>query len=140
MLVKRTDPLHRELNWLKDEMQRVFGTEISSRRPNLDPAISMWEAEDAYYVEIELPGLKEKDVTIELSDENVLTVKGERVCPQDRTDQWIFNHGRYGKFAREFKLTRAIDSDGILAHLEDGLLQVALTKREKQANQKIEIN
>ncbi|MBT7256828.1 MAG: Hsp20/alpha crystallin family protein, partial [Planctomycetaceae bacterium] len=104
------------------------------------PAISMWEAEDAYYVEIELPGLKEKDVTIELSDENVLTVKGERVCPQDRTDKWIFNHGRYGRFEREFKLTRAIDSDGILAHLEDGLLQVALTKREKQANQTIQIN
>jgi HSP20 family molecular chaperone IbpA len=37
-------------------------------------------------------------------------------------------------------LTRAIDSDGILAHLEDGLLQVALTKREKQVNQKIQIN
>ncbi|MDE0817708.1 MAG: Hsp20/alpha crystallin family protein [Pirellulaceae bacterium] len=140
MLVKRMDPLHSELNWLKDEMQRVFGPEISSRRPSLAPAISMWEAEDAYYVEIELPGMKEKDVTIELSDENVLTVKGERVCPPDRIDKWILNHGRYGRFEREFKLTRAIDSDGILAHLEDGLLQVALTKREKQVNQKIQIN
>ena len=140
MLVKRLDPLHMELNWLKDEMQRVFGPEISSRQPSLDPAISMWEAEDAYYVEIELPGLKEKDVTIELSDENVLTVKGERVCPQNRIDKWIFNHGRYGRFEREFKLTRAIDSDGILVHLEDGLLHIALTKREKQANQTIQIN
>ena len=140
MLVKRLDPLHIELNWLKDEMQRVFGPEKSPRQPSLDPAISMWEGEDAYYVEIELPGLTEKDVTIELSDENVLTVKGERVCPQNRTDKWIFNHGRYGRFEREFKLTRAIDSDGILAHLEDGLLQVALSKRGKQANQKIQIN
>jgi len=100
----------------------------------------MWEEDDAFHVEIELPGLKETDVSIELTDENRLMVTGERVLPEERKSKWVFNHGNYGKFQREFKLTQAIDGDSIAADFENGVLRIALAKREKAAVQKIKIN
>ena len=140
MLIKRLDPLQAELSWLQDEMQRVFGPGPRRQQSCLNPPISMWEEDDAFHVEIELPGLKETDVSIELTDENRLTVTGERVLPEERKSKWVFNHGNYGKFQREFKLTQAIDGDSIAADFENGVLRIALAKREKAAVQKIKIN
>ena len=140
MLIKRLDPLQAELSWLQDEMQRVFGPSPRRHQACLNPPISMWEEDDAFHVEIELPGLEETDVSIELTDENQLTVTGERALPGEREGRWIFNHGNYGKFQREFKLTQAIDGDSIVADFKNGVLRIALAKREKAAVQKIKIN
>ena len=140
MLIKRLDPLQAELGWLQDEMQRVFGPSPRRQQACLNPPISMWEEDDAFHVEIELPGLQETDVSIELTDENQLTVTGERALPGERKGRWILNQGNYGKFQREFKLTQAIDGDSIVADFKNGVLQIALAKREKAAVQKIKIN
>jgi len=139
MLVKRLNPLQAELGWLQDEMQRVFGPN-RWQQACLNPPLSMWEEEDAFHVEIELPGFEEADVSVELTDENRLTVTGERALPVERKGKWIFNHGNYGKFQREFKLTHAIEGNSIVADFENGVLRIALAKREKAAVQKIEIN
>ena len=140
MFIKRLDPFQAELSWLQDEMQRVFGPRPRRQPSGLNPPISMWEEDDAFHVEIELPGLKETDVSIELKDENRLTVTGERVLPEERKNKWLFNHGNYGKFQHEFKLTPVIDGDAIVADFANGVLRIALAKREKAAAQKIKIN
>jgi len=56
-----------------NEMQRVSESVSTNRfSPNFD----VKEDKDAYTLEGEVPGIKQKDITIEFSDDQTLTIKG----------------------------------------------------------------
>ena len=75
----------RELNTIQSEMNRLFNTLLDSPAPGNGPgAMRRWippmdlvETEDEFVLRVDLPGLSEDDVNIELEN-NVLTVAGER--------------------------------------------------------------
>lgn len=83
----------------------------------------LFEDEDAYYARFELPGVKKKDVRIELHNA-VLTVSHER--------EW--KTGEEGSsresFSRSLSVPDDIDPERIQAKHEDGLLTVTMPKRE----------
>ena len=54
------------------ELQKMSNNPARSFTPRFD----VKEAKDSYTLEGELPGIEQKDVTIEFSDENTLTIKG----------------------------------------------------------------
>ncbi|NQW09140.1 MAG: Hsp20/alpha crystallin family protein [Alphaproteobacteria bacterium] len=94
------------------------------------PASEAAATDDAYVVEVELPGVKDDDITIELHD-NVLTLKGEkRSSREEKGKTYFFSERTYGAFQRAFRLPADVDAGRIEAHAEDGVLRVRLPKRQ----------
>ncbi|HLT83440.1 MAG TPA: Hsp20/alpha crystallin family protein, partial [Phototrophicaceae bacterium] len=75
----RFDPF-RQLAELDATMNRIFESTLLPRLPlstsMWTPAVDVEETDTAYVVEADLPGVKESDVDIELTN-NVLSIHGE---------------------------------------------------------------
>jgi HSP20 family protein len=100
-------------------------------------AASLWEANDGFYVEVEMPGVKREDIEITL-EKNVLSVAAERKAPEGERTYW-HNERAYGRVERQINLPESVDPDSIEAELRDGVLHLKLTKRPETLPKKIEI-
>ncbi len=125
-------------------MQRLFGAvEKEVKAPAVDfiPAVNTREADDAYYIEVDLPGVKKEDISIDVND-NVLTISGERKVEEERKDEEFYRiESVYGTFERSFTLPEDVDPDKIEAEAKDGVLIVKIPKKQvvETAPKKIEI-
>ena len=105
------------------------------------PAVNTREGDDAYYVDVDLPGVKKEDVEISV-DENVLTIKGKRETKEEvKEDDYYRVESRYGTFSRSFTLPEKVDVENIKASSEDGVLEIVIPKQTvlKDSVKKIEI-
>jgi len=94
------------------------------------PAVNTRVDDDAYYIELELPGVKKDDIEITAED-NILTVSGERKMREElNADDYYKVESRYGKFSRSFTLPEDADPDGIEAHMQNGVLEIVIPKRK----------
>ena len=104
------------------------------------PAVNEKEDEKAYYVEVDLPGVKKEDINVEVKD-NVLTISGERKFKKEEKDKgYIRTESFFGKFERRFTLPSDADAEKIDAKVEDGVLHITIPKiEEKEGTKKIEV-
>jgi len=105
------------------------------------PSVNTRESDDAYYVEVDLPGIKKEDIEITTED-NVLTISGERKYKDEvKEDDYYKVESRYGKFSRSFTLPEKVDVENIHAESKDGVLEVVIPKLKEEENKprKIEI-
>ncbi len=146
MLVTRFDPF-KEFNELRrgfDYLNAVMDDiEKGKEEKPLDfvPTVNTREAEDAYYIDVDLPGIKKEDISIDVN-ENVLTVSGERkVKEEHKEDDYYRVESRFGKFERSFTLPEDVDADKIEATSKNGVLEVKIPKvpQVDKAPKKIEI-
>jgi HSP20 family protein len=88
--------------------------------------VALWQDEDHFYIEAELPGLTEQDVDVTVHN-GMLFIRGERKPEEGR--QYLYNGRVWGQFERVITLPEAVDADNVEAELTDGILRVALPKR-----------
>lgn len=84
------------------------------------------ETDDAFVVEIELPGVKKSDVSIDLEGRRLI-VHGERK-ERERTGILRWQTRRVGEFHHEVVVPAEVDEEGIEASLEEGVLSIRLPK------------
>ena len=107
--------------------------------PMLLPATDIYETEDEYVVEVEVPGFAEKELGIEVSD-HLLTVKGQRQETKDETDKAFRLRERLEReFERRFELPVEADTEHVKATFSDGVLAVHAPKHQPTKPQTIEI-
>lgn len=105
------------------------------------PAVSTREGKDAYYIDVDLPGVKKDAVDVSV-DKNILTVSGKRETTDEvKKDDYYRIESAYGTFSRSFTLPENVDVEGIRATSEDGVLEIVIPKQEvqKDTTKKIEI-
>lgn len=110
---------------------------LTSFTPRLDVA----ENDKEYVVTVELPGMEEKDVQVEVA-KDVLILRGEkRQEREEKTKHSAWCERTYGSFLRRIPLGVEIDANKITATMKQGVLTVTLPKTEqaKQQARKIEI-
>jgi len=104
------------------------------------PVLDMSETEDAYQVEVAVPGLKPEDLQITLEN-NMLTIKGEvRQESQDRKRNYHRVERRYGSFQRSIALPSTVKADSIHASLTNGILFLDIPKAEEVKPRRISVN
>jgi HSP20 family protein len=133
----------RELNALQGEMNRLFnsffdeGGNGSQRR--WAPAVDLVEREDSLVLKADLPGMSENDVQIEVRD-NVLMISGERTAEHEEKQNGYYRVERaFGHFSRSLQLPGGVDTSGIAASFENGVLEITIPKPEERKPRRIEI-
>lgn len=105
------------------------------------PRVDLAETEDAVEVTVDLPGLSEKDVTVNYV-RGALEVEGEKSdLHEDKNSSWLQRERFYGRFYRRIPMISEIDEDRIEAKMKNGVLTVHLPKTEqaKSSRKRIEI-
>ncbi|HZO50732.1 MAG TPA: Hsp20/alpha crystallin family protein [Gaiellaceae bacterium] len=116
-----------ELETLERRMRRLLGMgELLS--PVL-PAADVYETDDEYVVELEVPGFAEKELTVDVSD-HTLAVKGTREAEQETKEKTFLLQERLEKaFERRFALPEEADTEHVEASFADGVLKIAAPKK-----------
>ena len=92
------------------------------------PRVDVQEKADAYHLEAELPGLTEKDFTVNV-EHNLLTIASEQEHDDERQENgYVIRERRSGAFRRSFTLPKDVDADRIGATFKDGLLTLTVPK------------
>jgi HSP20 family protein len=101
------------------------------------PLADIEEEDNAFLIELELPGVKRDDVNIELVG-NELTITGEL---KERERKGIVRRRtrRVGRFDYRVMLPRQVDAEHIEAKIHDGLLTVRIPKSES-GRRRIEVS
>ena len=145
MLVKRYEPFNdiRKSFDLVNAIMNTIGEQTATQEQNVvdfRPKVNTRETEDAYHIEVELPGVKKKDVDISV-DGNILTISGERnVRDEVKDEDYHKVESRYGLFSRSFTLPEKVDISNIEAEFVNGVLEIAIPKlKVDTSSKKIEI-
>jgi HSP20 family protein len=91
------------------------------------PAVDIFEREDGYLVDVDLPGVRLEDIEITVED-GLLTIQGERAFPHDQIDKAHRVERRFGAFSRSITLPSHVKADSIDASVQDGVLMVRVPK------------
>ena len=98
---------------------------------------SIWEAENAFHIEIDAPGVAKEDVELTF-DKGTLQVSLERKAPEGERTNWHNERG-YGKVSRSVSLPETVDPNTITAELTNGVLHVTIAKVPEAQPKKIEV-
>ena len=93
------------------------------------PKVEVKENDKAYTVTVELPGLEEKDVKVQVEDD-VLSISGEKKVEQ-MDDKTHYSERSYGSFTRTFTLPADADGNAVTARFAKGVLTVEIAKTAK---------
>ena len=132
----------REIASLQNEMSRFMNglTEGNGRTSqSWVPALDLWETETEIVYALDLPGIPEDKVSVEL-DEGALTVTAERERTAEQTDERFYRfERRYGTFTRTFGVPQGVSEGDVSANFKDGVLELHVRKPEQPKPKRIQI-
>lgn len=134
---RRYDDFSRQMDRLLGNLwnRANFGFETGARA--WYPATSLWEDEDGYHVEMDMPGVNRENLELTLEKET-LRVAASRQLPEEGRKYWHQERG-HGRVERVIALPETVDSEHIDAELKDGVLTIHLTKRPEAQPRRIEV-
>ena len=95
------------------------------------PAVNITEDKDQFELSVAVPGMKKEDFVIDI-DGNMLTISAEKEEKKDvKEEKMTRQEYNYSSFSRTFTLPEDIRKEGIEARYEEGVLKLALPKREE---------
>jgi len=144
-MLTRWDPfVGGTLNRLHNEMNQLFdrfgmANDNGRGREYAYPAANVWEDNENVYAEAELPGMKQDDLEVYVSEGNQLTLRGERKPCAQQKGVWHRQERGFGKFGRVITLPAVIDADKVEAHFEQGVLFLTMPKSPAAKPRKITV-
>lgn len=111
--------------------------ELLSTAGAFTPLADLEETDEAYIAEIELPGVKLEDLSVEVAGRR-LTVTGERK-ERERVGILRRRTRTVGRFHYEVLLPGDVDEEGVEASLHDGVLTVRVPKPVSQRPRRIPV-
>lgn len=130
-MLMRTDPF-REFDRLA---QQVFGT---TARPAGMP-MDAWQEGEEFIVALDLPYVSPESIELDV-ERNVLTVKAERKSLAGEDTEMLAAERPQGVFSRQLILGDTLDTDGVKASYDAGVLTLRIPVAEKAKPRRIEIS
>lgn len=125
--------------WLPSVFDDMFKTDWLGETTNVNtigtsiPAVNIQETDEDFLVEVAAPGKAKEDFNIEL-DNDVLTISAEEKQEKETSEKsgkFTRREFSYSTFKRAFSLPDSVDSGKISASYNNGVLEIAIPKREE---------
>jgi len=138
---RRDDPmlqLHRDIDHLFDRFFEGFRSPLLTGWPTvpffegtglLKPKVDLSASEQEYHLTVEIPGVSEKDIRLDLSG-NIMTIQGEKKQEKEEKEKGYYRmERRYGAFQRVLSLPEDVDQEAIRASFKHGVLSVTMPRK-----------
>jgi HSP20 family protein len=103
------------------------------------PAVDVSEKGEVVEIKVELPGVKQEDVDVSISND-MLLIKGERRMEAGiKNEDYSRNEIAYGTFYRSISLPANVETKNIEATYEDGILRIKLQRAAGAKPRKINV-
>ena len=91
------------------------------------------ETEDSYELDIDLPGFKKEDVSVELKN-GYLTIQAAKSLDKDeqKNGKYIRQERYAGSMSRSFYVGEGVRPEDVKGKFENGILQISLPKAEQK--------
>jgi HSP20 family protein len=129
--------MHQEIDRIFDDVLRNAGSPpwalsavLSAESNIFTPSVDIGGDEKEYRITVEVPGIDEKDVVLDLTRDGMLTIKGEKRQEQQEKERDSYRVERsYGAFQRVLALPQDIDHEQIEASFRKGVLTIRLPRK-----------
>jgi len=110
-------------------------------RETFAPQLELKERDNAYVLRVDLPGVREQDVNVNVDDDQrTLTISGERRREESKRERgYEYTERDYGSFSRSVELPRGADTSKVEAEFRNGVLEVRVPKGESARARQIPI-
>ena len=130
--------------------ESFFGDSILSptaRLFNQMPAVDIRENENAYILEMELPGLDEKNIDVHINGANLTIASRHEEETKNEENQdasqgtYLLRERKVNSFTRSFKLPENANHEEVQAAFKNGILSMEIRKKKAEAQKRtIQIN
>jgi HSP20 family protein len=122
----------------KQEVTSTSAEQLVDSNNAYKPDVDIYNVEDNLVVVMDLPGIKKGNVSIDVDENNTLTVKAKAAF--DEPSGLIYRQFKTGNYFRAFTLSNEFNKDKISAQLENGVLEITIPRREEVKPRRIQIN
>lgn len=96
------------------------------------PRYDFFEMPSSYTIEMELPGYTKEDLTIEVTNDTYLYIKGFKQEPmRKKIQRFIRKERKYNRFVRYVELPVDSDTHQLSGTIQNGILRVIIPKKDK---------
>lgn len=119
----------------EDGLLQSIGNGFSNftNRASSLPCVDIKQTDDAYLLDMELPGLDEKDIDVSLHDHTLTISSKHEENKEDKKEedgvQYLIKERSSRSFTRRFSLPEDIDTDKINANFSKGILEVKIPRK-----------
>lgn len=117
---------------IPEEMEKAFNAPtrayVRDRKAMASTPMDVKELPGSLVLQIDMPGVKSEDVKVQVEDDRLLVVSGERKRPEETEGRYFRMERRMGKFMRKFPLPQNANLDAISAVSQDGVLTITVEK------------
>lgn len=118
---------------LSEQLRANFPSSSTEMSSFAGASIDWKETPNAHVFKADVPGLRKEEVKVEVEDDRILQISGERRREMEENgDTWHRVERRSGKFVRRFRLPENAKVDQVKASMDNGVLTVTVPKEEKQ--------
>jgi len=132
----------REIMSMREMVDKFFEEPSSLTRKTSDlfhPNVGIRENDKELVIEVDVPGVKEEDIDVEVEDDKVI-IRGERKHKEEtKREDYYHLESSYGAFSRVIGLPSYVDADKAQAEVKDGVLEIVIPKIEKRKARKLEV-
>jgi len=120
----------REKQEMREEVTRAGRTYV--------PQVDIYETKEGLWLWADMPGVDEESLDVHL-DDGVLTIEGQVDVKQYESMTPVYTEYNVGNYVRRFTLSNDVDSDRIVARMQNGVLALEIPKSERAKPRRITV-
>ena len=132
-------------NWLDNAFNDLFSDSALSRMNSTAPAVNVKDSENAYVMEVAVPGIKKEFCRVNIDDDGNLEIAIENKLEhkeENKKEHYLRREFSYSNYQQSYILPEDVDREKISAKVLNGVLEIELpkvVKNEQKVQRKIEI-
>ena len=136
----------REILNVRQEMERFFGDFATRKPPSVrfsprtwEPAVDVYETTEEIVVLVELAGMEQEEIEVEVSAKTLLVRGHRKDVKQGIRRSYYQMEVLWGPFERSIVLPMAVDASQTKAFYESGLLEIVLPRLPEGQTRQVRI-
>lgn len=137
---RELEAMTRRINDMFRTIEDSLLTPFFAPTQTFTPRVDISEDEKNLYITAELPGMTKDDIEVTVSEDGVLTIRGEKKEEKkEEGENYIRIERSFGKFSRSFMLPENVKADEISGKFENGVLRLTIPKAEVQKAKEVKV-